>query len=79
LSRHPDVAEALVVGRPDPEWGHAVTALVVPTDPAAPPTRDRLRDHVRAELPAPCAPRIVEIVQDLPRTSSGKLKRTPPS
>ena len=33
----PGVREAVVVGRPDPEWGELVTAIVVPADPAAPP------------------------------------------
>ena len=37
LSSCPGVREAVVVGRPDPEWGERVTAVVVPADPAKPP------------------------------------------
>lgn len=37
LLRHPGVRAVSVVGRPDPEWGEAVVAFVVPADPAAPP------------------------------------------
>jgi O-succinylbenzoic acid--CoA ligase len=78
LGTHPAVAEVLVVGRPDPEWGRVVTAVVVPADPAAPPSLDALRDHVRATLPAFCAPRRLELAAALPRTASGKLKREAP-
>ncbi len=76
LAAHDDVAEVIVVGRPHPEWGHEVVARVVPTDPASPPTLDALRDLVRAQLPAWYAPRALDIVDHLPKTSLGKIKRT---
>ena len=38
LSEHPDIADVVVVGLADPEWGRRVHAIVEPTDPAAPPT-----------------------------------------
>ncbi|MBU6328703.1 MAG: fatty acid--CoA ligase family protein, partial [Acidobacteria bacterium] len=69
------VAEVAVVGRDDPEWGQVVTAVVVPADPAAPPSLEQLRDAVRAELPAFCAPRRLELRGALPRTSLGKVER----
>jgi O-succinylbenzoic acid--CoA ligase len=75
LATHPGVAEVAVVGRPDPEWGSRVVALVVPSDPASPPSLASLRDAVRAELPAYAAPRELELVAALPRTSSGKVVR----
>lgn len=75
LATHPEVAEVAVLGRPDPEWGHCVTALVVPRDPAAPPTLDALRAHVKVELPAYAAPRRLELVPALPRTLLGKVER----
>jgi o-succinylbenzoate---CoA ligase len=75
LRRVPGVADVAVIGRPDPEWGEAVTAVVVPTDPSAPPSLDSLRAGVRESLPAWCAPKAVELRVDLPRTALGKVRR----
>jgi len=72
----PGVADAAVVGRPDPEWGEIVVAVIVPTDPDHPVALDRLREHVKAELPAYCAPRTVVFRTALPRTALGKLRRS---
>ncbi len=75
LEGHPDVAEVVVVGRPDPEWGERVVAVVVPVDRSAPPTLDMLRDWVKARLAAHAAPRALEVVAALPRTAGGKVRR----
>jgi O-succinylbenzoic acid--CoA ligase len=76
LLRHPAVAEVVVVGRPDPEWGARVVAVAVAADATAPPDLMELRDHVRTELPAHAAPRQLVLVQGLPRTALGKVRRT---
>lgn len=76
LATHPQVAEVAVAGTPDPEWGHAVTAWVVPTDRRSPPTLEDLRLHVREGLPAFCAPRRLELVDTIPRTALGKVRRS---
>jgi o-succinylbenzoate---CoA ligase len=76
LSALPDVLEVAVAGTPDPQWGQAVTAWIVPRDPASPPSRDDVRTAVKAALSPMAAPQIVHIVADLPRTSSGKVKRS---
>ena len=75
LADLPGIAEVAVVGRPDSEWGQAVTAVIVATDPAQPPKLEALREAVKAHLPAYCAPRALELVAELPQTSLGKTQR----
>lgn len=75
LGRHEAIADVAIIGRADPEWGQVVVAVIVPNDPATPPPLDELRDLVRQDLPAWCAPRAVELATSLPRTSLGKLQR----
>jgi o-succinylbenzoate---CoA ligase len=75
LSGLSSIAEVAVVGRPDDEWGHVVTAIVVATDTSQPPTLDELRHHVKQTLPAYCAPRRIELRDSLPRTPLGKIER----
>jgi len=75
LHELPAVAEVAIVGRPDDEWGQVVTAVAVAADRSAPPTLDLLREAVKAELPAYCAPRRLELVESLPRTLLGKVQR----
>ncbi|MGZ4108169.1 MAG: class I adenylate-forming enzyme family protein [Actinomycetota bacterium] len=75
LSTHPGVAEVAVAGRADPEWGQRVVAFVVPSDPAAPPSLDELRDHASAAIARFKAPREVVLLDALPRTASGKVRR----
>ena len=75
LRRLPDVAEAAVVGRAEPEWGHQVVAVLELVAGASPPSLDLVRAAVKEVLPPWCAPRAVEVVTALPRTSSGKVRR----
>jgi len=75
LDSHPAVRESLVLARPDPTWGQAVVARVVPADPTAPPALDALRDWVKQSLPPWFAPKDLELAKELPRTALGKLRR----
>lgn len=75
LTAHPAVAEALVSGRPDAEWGEAVLATVVVRDGLSVSARE-LEDHCRQRLTGFKVPKqIVFSADPLPRTRTGKLRR----
>ncbi len=75
LRTTPGVADVVVVGLPDPEWGEAVTAIVIPANPANPPDLSVLKSNVRAVMSAYAAPRRVVVVSQFPLLPSGKPDR----
>ncbi|HEY3810259.1 MAG TPA: AMP-binding protein [Acidimicrobiales bacterium] len=75
LRLHPAVAEVAVAGRSDPEWGQRVVAWVVPTDPSAPPALADLRAVVAERVAPYAAPRQLVMVDQLPLTAIGKVRR----
>ncbi|WP_397545501.1 o-succinylbenzoate--CoA ligase [Saccharopolyspora gloriosae] len=75
LTEHPGVREACVLGVDDPEWGQAVVAAVVPTDPEAPPPVADLRRSVRERAGAPSTPKRIEFLAELPLRGPGKPDR----
>jgi acetyl-CoA synthetase len=77
LVSHAAVAEAAVVAAPDDERGSVVRAVVVLRDGVTPDDNLArvLQEHVRAQTAPYKYPRIVEFVPELPKTSSGKVRR----
>jgi bile acid-coenzyme A ligase len=76
LSEHPAVLDVVVVGLPDPEWGHRVHAIVQPVDAAHPPDAEELRAFAKARLASYKVPKAFEIVDDIPRSAAGKVNRS---
>ena len=75
LEQHPGVRQVAVVPRPDDVMGEVGVAVVVPTDPAAPPSLDELRAFADGRLARYKLPEAVEVVDSLPLTAMQKLDR----
>jgi len=77
LVSHPSVAEAAVVGRPDPLKGQALVCFVTLKTGivAAPGLRDELRAHVGKEIGPVAKPDDIRFADGLPKTRSGKIMR----
>lgn len=74
LLRHPDVQEAAVVGMPHPKWGESPHAFVI-LQPGAEVTPDELRGFVRDNLAHFKTPQWVSLVDELPKTATGKIQK----
>jgi fatty-acyl-CoA synthase len=74
LSAHPDVLEAAIVARPDPEWDERPVAFVVGR-PGAVLSRETLEEFLRAGVASWWVPDAFEFVDELPKTSVGKIDK----
>jgi acetyl-CoA synthetase len=78
LVSHPTVAEAAVVGASDPTTGQGIVAFVILRGSASDSGEElvqQLRQHVRREIGPIASPRQIMVVQELPKTRSGKIMR----
>ncbi len=76
LADHPKVRDVAVAGRAHPEWGQEVVAYVVPAVIDDPPRVQELRDWLDERIARFKIPREVMLVPDIPRTASGKVRRS---
>jgi acyl-coenzyme A synthetase/AMP-(fatty) acid ligase len=74
LVEHPHVHEVAVVGADDPQWGHAIVAVVVPVA-GINPDPEELREHVRKSLRGSRTPDRVVFCDELPTNATGKILR----
>ncbi|MCX5412787.1 acyl-CoA synthetase [Streptomyces sp. NBC_00059] len=75
LLDHPGVREAAVTGEPDADLGERIVAWVVPADPGSPPSDGELADHVSVLLAPHKRPRVVRLLDALPRNELGKIMK----
>jgi acyl-CoA synthetase (AMP-forming)/AMP-acid ligase II len=72
IAEHPDIAEGVIVGVPHPRWGETVMAIVV-LQPGSRLTIEELREFLADRLADYKRPRLLEVVDALPRNVSGKV------
>ena len=75
LSAHPEISEAAVVGRPDDKWGEVPVAFVTTTEADASLDLEEIQEFVRARLARFKVPRAIEVVDELPKTGTGKIQK----
>jgi fatty-acyl-CoA synthase/long-chain acyl-CoA synthetase len=72
LREHHSVIEAAVVGIPDPDWGEAVTAVVIAEGDVS---TDEIRQFAKARLSAYKVPKSVHVIAEMPLTQYGKIDK----
>ncbi|WP_315812009.1 AMP-binding protein [Bradyrhizobium sp. SZCCHNR2028] len=74
LLAHPAVQNAAVVGLPHPQWGEAVSAFVK-LKPGAQASETELLEHCRKSLGGFQVPKLVRVLEEMPMTATGKLRK----
>lgn len=74
LLAHPAVQNAAVVGLPHPQWGEAVSAFVK-LKPGAQASETDLLEHCRKSLGGFQVPKLVRVLEEMPMTATGKLRK----
>jgi bile acid-coenzyme A ligase len=75
LIDHPRIADIVVVGLRDPEWGRRVHAIIEPADPASPPAFEEIVAYAKSRLAPYKVPKTIELVEVIPRSEATKVNR----
>lgn len=75
LIDHPQIADVVVIGLRDAEWGRRVHAIVEPANPAEPPTAEEVIAYAKTRLAAYKVPKTVELIDAIPRSEATKVSR----
>jgi bile acid-coenzyme A ligase len=75
LIDHPKVADVVVIGLRDPQWGRRVHAIIEPADHASPPAAAEVIAYAKSRLAAYKVPKTVEIIDAIPRSEATKVNR----
>ncbi|HVU74905.1 MAG TPA: AMP-binding protein [Mycobacteriales bacterium] len=75
LIDHPQIADVVVIGLKDPEWGRRVHAIIEPADPADPPSAEAVIAYAKSKILPYKVPKTVEIVEAIPRSAATKVNR----
>jgi bile acid-coenzyme A ligase len=75
LIDHPKIADVVVVGLRDDEWGRRVHAIVEPADAADPPTAAEVIAYAKDRVASYKVPKTVELVDAMPRSAATKVNR----
>jgi bile acid-coenzyme A ligase len=76
LIDHAEIADVVVIGIADPQWGRRVHAVVQPSDRTRPPTEQAVIRYAKDRLAAYKVPKTVEFVDEIPRTAATKVNRS---
>jgi bile acid-coenzyme A ligase len=76
LIDHPEIADVVVLGIADQQWGRRVHAVVQPADTRHPPTEQAVIRYAKDRLAAYKVPKTVEFIDEIPRTAATKVSRS---
>ena len=75
IDSHSKVSEVAVVAKPHPRWVETPVAVIVPSDPADPPTLEEISEHCKSLIASYKKPTEILVVDALPRNAVGKVQK----
>jgi bile acid-coenzyme A ligase len=75
LIDHPKIADIVVVGLRDAQWGRRVHAIIEPSDAEAPPSPEEIVAYAKSRLAPYKVPKSIELVDAIPRSEATKVNR----